>query len=160
MADDRDAIKSEMIERINSGGAWFCTRPDNYLRIGLSPSDNLIYARECVLGEGTITGGAYMFGTDWFDISFHGRWVDIYVDPDSLRYWELVYDEKSGTYRPADASALPERLAAFCRQAEQEAADGITGAFHIDGTGFTHDLVPSEERMGRKEDILAKVGLR
>ena len=77
----KEALKSEMIERIRSGGAWFTTRKDKYVKIGFSEADNCYFARECFFKDDALEGGAYSFGTDWFDISFHGKYIDIYVDP-------------------------------------------------------------------------------
>ncbi|MBQ6315512.1 MAG: hypothetical protein IKE85_01165 [Mogibacterium sp.] len=148
MADNNDLIKAQMIQAINNGGAWFSTRENNFLRIGAAGT---MLAKECILEDGRVTGNAYTFGTDWFDISMHGRWTDIYVDPDTLKVWEIDED--------TDYSKFPADLALFCREADEEALAGITGAYHIDGTGFAQNLKPSEERMGKKEDILSKVDL-
>ena len=85
MANKKEALKSGMIGNIRSGGAWFTTRKDKYVKIGFSEADNCYFARECFLKDGSLEGGAYSFGTDWFDISFHGRYIHIYADPDSGR---------------------------------------------------------------------------
>ena len=161
MANDNDRIKAEMIKGINSGGAWFSTRENNYLKIGSSGQENRLYARECVIAEdGTMTGEAYSFGTDWFDISFHGRLVDIYIDPDSLKTWDVRYDREKGTYAAGDDGAGPSgSLLAFCRDADREALSGRVKAWHIDGAGFARNLEASELRMGRKKSILSLVDI-
>ena len=143
MGKDNDRLKAEMINAINSGGAWFSTRANNYLKI--APGDGgKLYARECIVSNGEVSGKAYTFGTDWFDISFHGRLVDIYVDPDTLKVWEN--EELAGTGN----------LAAFCRQADSEALSGNIYPYHIDGAPFAENLMPSEGRMGRGGGILSK----
>lgn len=152
MAKQNDNLKSEMITRINEGGAWFSTRENNYLKIGRSGEG--LCARACVIRDGELTGSAYTFGTDWFDISFHGRLTDIYVDPDTLRKWDFRYDPERGTvYDSAEGTTPPLQLTEFCRQADQEALQGVKDAFHIDGAGFASELTPSEAKMGRTRDI-------
>lgn len=161
MAKDNDQIKAEMIKRINSGGAWFSTREQNYLKIAAGGQENSLYARECIIADdGTMTGEAYTFGTDWFDISFHGRLVDIYIDPDSLKIWDVRYDRDRGTYAAEGDGAGPSgSLLAFCRDADMEALSGSIRAYHIDGAGFARNLGASEMRMGRKKDIRSLVDI-
>ena len=147
MGKDNDRLKAEMIEAIRSGGAWFSTRDNNYLKIADSGEGGGLCARECIVKDGAVTGRAYTFGTDWFDISFHGSLVDIYVDPDTLKAWDE--DELNGSGK----------LAAFCRQADSEALSGDIHPYHIDGAPFAENLMPSEERMGRRGGILSKIGV-
>ena len=147
MGKDNDRLKAEMIEAIRSGGAWFSTRDNNYLKIADSGEGGGLCARECIVKDGAVTGRAYTFGTDWFDISFHGSLVDIYVDPDTLKVWDE--DELNGSGK----------LAAFCRQADSEALSGDIHPYHIDGAPFAENLMPSEERMGRRGGILSKIGV-
>ena len=45
MSSRKEAVKSEMIERIRGGGAWFTTRKDKYVKIGFSEADNCYFAR-------------------------------------------------------------------------------------------------------------------
>ena len=77
MKNRKEAQKSAMINSIRSEGAWFITRKDKYVKIGFSEADDCYFARECFLKDGVLEGGAYSFGTDWFDISFHGKYIDI-----------------------------------------------------------------------------------
>jgi hypothetical protein len=128
-----------MIEDIRSGGAWFVTRKDKYVKMGFSEEDGLIFARECFLKDGTLEGGAYTFGTDWFDISFHGKYIDIYADPDSFESWEVSYDPARGTRikDSDDAVGIAKRVLGFCRQADAEALAGIRNAYTIDSTNFS-----------------------
>lgn len=140
MGSKKEALKSEMIGKIRSEGAWFTTRKDKYVKIGFSEADNCYFARECFLKDGTLEGGAYSFGTDWFDISFHGRYIDIYVDPDTFRQWPVSYSAERGTIydRSEEPSGQAERMLKFCKRADREALPGITGAYEISGTNFNH----------------------
>ena len=140
MSSRKEALKSEMIEKIRSGGAWFTTRKDKYVKIGLSGADNCYFARECFFKDGGLEGGAYSFGTDWFDISFHGKYIDIYVDPDTFRSWPVSYDPEYGTrYKDGEECAgQAERMLKFCKRADMEALSGLTDAYKIDGTNFDH----------------------
>lgn len=148
MANKKEALKSGMIGNIRSGGAWFTTRKDKYVKIGFSEADNCYFARECFLKDGSLEGGAYSFGTDWFDISFHGRYIHIYADPDTFRQWPVLYRAGAGTVysRAADQaegggsglSGQAERILKFCRQADAEALAGIDAAYEINGTNFEH----------------------
>lgn len=160
MSKEQDLQKADMINRIHNGGAWFCTRKGNYLKIS-SVSEGLLYARECIVRDGTITGGAYTFSTDWFDISFHGRWIDIYIDPDTLSSWDVVRSEEGSLrFMPVTGSSYqPADLEHFCAEADREVLAGPPAAFHLDGASFTQYLAPSEERMGSRESILSKVDL-
>jgi len=186
MSGKTDKLKAEMLEKMRNGGAWFRTRKDNYLKIEFIPSDNCYYARECVImpadrssgnsieNRPGITGGAYTFGTDWFDIHFHGfggKWLDIYVDPDTLRSWEVVYDDEGGiSFEPmqsaidgaensaGDPGLPPSKLKEFCIQADHEALAGLSDTYHLDGAAFARFLAPSEERMGKLEDIIPLIG--
>ena len=136
----KEALKSEMIEKIRSEGAWFTTRKDKYVKIGFSDADNCYFARECFLKDGTLEGGAYSFGTDWFDISFHGKYIHIYADPDTFRSWPISFDAENGTrYKDGEETAgLAERIFKFCRRADKEALLGIRDAYEINGTNFDH----------------------
>lgn len=158
MSREQDLLKSEMTKQIYGSGAWFSTREDNYLKIGYSESDNRLYARECVFRDGVLTGNAYSFGTDWFDISMRGRRTDIYVDPDTLRKWEIRYDPENGTkFRSSEgASNPPVQLMNFCREADREALEGIAGAYHINSAGFAEEMQPSEAGPAKLADILKK----
>lgn len=147
MGKDNDSLKAEMISAIRSGGAWFSTRENNYLKIADSGEGGRLCARECIVNDGAVSGRAYTFGNDWFDISFHGRLVDIYVDPDTLKVWDEEELNGSG------------KLAAFCRQADSEALAGNMHPYHIDGAPFAENLMPSEARMGRKDGILSKIDI-
>ena len=89
MRNKKEALKSEMIANIRSGGAWFTTRKDKYVKIGFSESDNCYFARECFLKDGILEGGASCFGTDWFDFSFLGKDIEIYIEPGSLNVWPV-----------------------------------------------------------------------
>ena len=140
MNSKKEAIKSEMIGNIRSEGAWFTTRKDKYVKIGFSPIDNCYFARECFLKDGTLEGGAYSFGTDWFDISFHGKYIDIYVDPDTFRQWPVSCDPENGTSydKAEEPSGQAERMLKFCKRADREALLGIADAYEISGTNFDH----------------------
>ena len=140
MNSKKEALKSEMIEKIRSEGAWFTTRKDKYVKIGFSGTDNCYFARECFFKDGTLEGGAYSFGTDWFDISFHGKYIDIYADPDTFRQWPVSYIPGSGTrYKDGEECAgQAERILKFCKRADREALLGITDAYEISGTNFDH----------------------
>ena len=140
MISKKEALKSEMIEKIRSEGAWFTTRKDKYVKIGFSGTDNCYFARECFLKDGSLEGGAYSFGTDWFDISFHGKYIDIYVDPDTFRQWPVSFDPENGTsYEKAEEpSGQAERMLKFCKRADHEALLGIKDAYEISGTNFDH----------------------
>ena len=140
MISKKEAVKGEMIEKIRSEGAWFTTRKDKYVKIGFSEADNCYFARECFLKDGTLEGGAYSFGTDWFDISFHGKYIDIYVDPDTFRQWPVGYSTERGTFcdKSDDSAGQAERILKFCKRADREALLGIKGAYEINGTNFDH----------------------
>lgn len=168
MSENSDSLKKKMIDEIFSGGAWFTTRENCFIRIGGSGNDGLMYARVCIIeakpdaaADTVLRGGAYTFGTDWFDIRFHGRLVDIYVDPETLEAWDVRYDEKHGTYLNSENGRVKDgALVEFCSQADQEVlaavlnggSEGIS-AFPIDGTGFAKELPPSEKKMGRTKSI-------
>ena len=138
MRNRKDELKSTMLEHIREGGAWFTTRKDKYIKIGFSGTDNCYFARECFLKDGSTEGGAYSFGTDWFDINFHGRYIDIYVDPETFRSWPVRYDAERGTcFEDADEGAgQAGRILDFCRQADTEALVGIKSAYQIDSANF------------------------
>ncbi len=143
-----------MFEAIRNGAAWFTTRKDKYVRIGYSQEDDCYFARECFFRDGVLEGGAYSFGTDWFDISFHGRRIDIYADPDTFRCWEIFYDPQKGTYcKDRDnQSGQFKRLYEFCRRADKEALAGIRDPYEIDGTNFEVIIELSEDgKQGEKE---------
>ena len=136
----KEAVKSEMIEKIRSEGAWFTTRKDKYVKIGYSAADNCYFARECFFKESALEGGAYSFGTDWFDISFHGKYIDIYADPDTFKSWPVSFIAEKGTcYKGGEECAgQAERVLKFCMRADMEALTGIRDAYKIDGTNFDH----------------------
>ena len=140
MISKKEAVKGEMIEKIRSEGAWFTTRKDKYVKIGFSEADNCYFARECFFKDGILEGGAYSFGTDWVDISFHGKYIDIYVDPDTFRQWPVGYSTERGTFcdKSDDSAGQAERILKFCKRADREALLGIKGAYEINGTNFDH----------------------
>ena len=140
MISKKEVVKGEMIEKIRSEGAWFTTRKDKYVKIGFSEADNCYFARECFFKDGILEGGAYSFGTDWFDISFHGKYIDIYVDPDTFRQWPVGYSTERGTFcdKSDDSAGQAERILKFCKRADREALLGIKGAYEINGTNFDH----------------------
>ena len=140
MKNTKEELKSGMIEKIRNGGAWFTTRKDRYVKIGFSSPDNCYFARECFLKDGTLEGGAYSFGTDWFDISFHGRYIHIYADPDTFRQWPVSYSDEWGTWydKDEDPAGQAERMLKFCTRADREALLGITDVYEISGTNFDH----------------------
>ena len=137
-----------MLESIRNGGAWFNTRQDKFIKIGYSETDNCYFARECFLKDGGLDGGAYSFGTDWFDISFHGRYIDIYVDPETFKSWPIRYDAERGTlYENTDEGVgQGERILEFCKQADKEALEGITRSFQIDSANFDAVMQLSEQK--------------
>ena len=176
MADNNDFIKADMIERINSGGAWFRTRENNYLKIARSDTDASMYALACAVkraGDGGASGsegavncdaGAYSFGTDWFDISFHGKLIDIYVDPDTLQRWDIVFGEELQLRSEDGRLENASKLALFCKQADSEIREAMESgtalkAFQIDGAGFAQELEPSEPKMGRRKSIFSLVDI-
>ena len=136
----KEAVKSEMIEKIRGEGAWFTTRKDKYVKIGFSAADNCYFARECFFNEGALEGGAYSFGTDWFDISFHGKYIEIFADPDTFKSWPVSWTAENGTrYKDgAECAGQAERMLKFCKRADREALMGISDAYKIDGTNFDH----------------------
>lgn len=138
MKNRKEAQKSAMINSIRSEGAWFITRKDKYVKIGFSEADDCYFARECFLKDGVLEGGAYSFGTDWFDISFHGKYIDIYVDPDTFKEWPVLWSTEKGTrYESKDECAgRAKRVLDFCTQADAEALAGIRDAYQINGTNF------------------------
>ena len=135
---ENNPLQAEMLNAIRDGGAWFSTRKDHYVKIGYNRTDNCYYARECNLKDGSLEGGAYSFGTDWFDISFHGIYIDIYADADTFRKWNVWYDAEKGTCfkEPAEVMEQAKRVVEFCREADAEALAGITGEYQISGTNF------------------------
>ena len=148
MNNKKEILKSEMLEKIRTGAAWFTTRPDFFIMIGYDETDKCYCARECEFRDGRLEGGAYTFGTDWFDISFHGRYIDIYVDPETFRRWPVFYDAERGTrYEDADQCAgQAERVLKFCRQADREALAGGLDAYKIDGANFAHIIELSDNK--------------
>lgn len=134
----KDLMKQEMLEKIKNGGAWFRTRENNYVKIGYSQADDLLYARECFIKDGTLEGGAYTFGMDWFDISFHGRYIDIYANAETFCVWDVWYDPEKGTCYKAENDRMEKakRVFAFCKQADAEALAGGLHPYIIDGTNF------------------------
>lgn len=152
-ADPNDLLKQEMLAAIFHGGAWFSTRNNNYLKIAFNETDGCLYARECMIKDGTLEGGAYTFGTDWFDIYFHGRYIDIYTNPETFKRWKVWYDAERGTCysAPADQMERAKRLVAFCRQADEEALAGGLKAYHISSADFAKVIELSEERLESEE---------
>ncbi|MDO5139774.1 MAG: hypothetical protein Q4D71_15120 [Oscillospiraceae bacterium] len=146
MSSKKEALKSEMIGKIRGGGTWFTTRKDKYVKIGFSQPDNCYFARECFMNDSTLEGGAYSFGTDWFDISFHGKYIDIYVDPDTFRQWPVSYTRERGTRfdKTEETTGLAERMLEFCKRADLEALSGIRDAYQINGTNFDHIISVKE----------------
>ena len=142
------ALQREMLERIRSGGAWFTTRKDKYLKITYSETDNCYFARECFMKKGTLEGGAYSFGTDWFDINFHGKYIDIYVDPETFRKWAVSYDPARGTlYEDADECVgMAKRMLDFCKEADAEALAGSLIAYKIDSANFDNVMELSSDK--------------
>ena len=140
MIGKNDALKSAMIEKIRGEGAWFTTRKDKYVKIGFSGTDNCYFARECFFQDGALEGGAYSFGTDWFDISFHGKYIEIFADPDTFKSWPVSWTAENGTrYKDgAECAGQAERVLKFCKRADFEALQGTPDAFKIDGTNFDH----------------------
>ena len=135
---EAEKLKIEMLEKIRSGGAWFSTRSDKFIKIAYSNADDCYYARECFLKDGTLEGGAYTFGTDWFDIYFHKRNIDIYADADSFQTWDVWYDPEKGTCfkAPDDKKEQAKRVFEFCKQADGEALAGGLKPYKIDSTNF------------------------
>lgn len=136
---DKDVLRKEMLDKIRSSGAWFCTGTDRFVKIIFSKEDNCYFARECFRkDDGSLEGGAYSFGTDWFDISFHGKHVDIYADADSFRDWDISHDEgkSGGDDGPDDKEDTAERLLEFCKEADAEVRAGDPPAYRISGTNF------------------------
>ena len=140
MIGKKDALKSAMIEKIRGEGAWFTTRKDKFVKIGFSGTDKCYFARECFFKDGALEGGAYSFGTDWFDISFHGKYIEIFADPDTFRSWPVSWTAENGTrYKDgAECAGQAERVLKFCKRADFEALQGTPDAFKIDGTNFDH----------------------
>lgn len=142
-----EMLKREMLEKIKEFGAWFSTRKDNYLKIGYSETDNSYFARECILKDGGLEGGAYSFGTDWFDISFHGKYVELFADPDTFKRWDIIYDREKGTcYKDADGGVgMGKRVLDFCKGADEEALKGGLNPYRIDRAAFAETIELSEE---------------
>lgn len=131
---DKEKLREEMLDRIRAGGAWFCTGTDRYTKIGYSKEENCYYARECFLKNGQLDGGAYTFGTDWFDISMRGRHTDIYADADTFKSWDIEPDlSHSGAAKTGGAAR---GLIDFCRTADDEAMKGGLDAYRISSTNF------------------------
>lgn len=142
-----EMLKRDMLDKIKELGAWFCTRPDNYLKIGYSETDDCYFARECVLKDGGLVGGAYSFGTDWFDISFHGKYIEMFADPETFKRWDIYYDKDKGTcFRDSDGAAgMAGRMLEFCREADEDALRGGLNPYHIDRAAFAETIELSEE---------------
>ena len=147
MESRKEVMKRGMVDKIRKVGTWFCTRKDKYVKIGFSEPDDSYFARECFLADGGLQGGAYSFGTDWFDISFHGKYIDIYADPDTFKVWPVSYSSERGTHfeKSDERDARAERMLEFCKQADAEALAGITDPYHINGTNFEHLRNTKEE---------------
>lgn len=132
---NKEKQRKEMLDRIRAGGAWFVTGTDRYTKIGYSKEDNCYFARECFLENGGLKGGAYTFGTDWFDISFHGRYIDIYADAETFKNWDIEADaSKDGDVEGTNDLAM--RLLDFCREADEEALNTDIEAYRINSTNF------------------------
>ena len=146
----KEKLQHEMLEKIRNGGAWFTTRKDRFIKIGYSKPDNCYFARECFFIDGRLEGGAYTFGTDWFDINFHGKYIDIYVDPETFRRWKVWYEPGKGVRYEAEPKdkEQAERIYTFCRQADAEALSGaLTGeldAYKIDSANFSNIIELSD----------------
>ena len=138
MQKDKELLQHEMLESIRNGGAWFTTWKDKFIKIEYSKADDCYFARECFKVEGGLEGGAYTFGTDWFDINFHGRNIDIYVDPASFRRWPVSYDAVRGTfYDSEECIGMAERVLRFCKLADREALAGGLDPYKISGANFS-----------------------
>ena len=135
---EANQLQAEMMERIIDGGAWFTTGRDKYVKIGLSKLDGCYFARECDLKDGAMEANAYSFGTDWFDISFHGKYIDLYADADTFKVWEVWYEKEKGTrYKSAYKSIdIAKRVVEFCKLADEEILSGIDNPYLITGTNF------------------------
>ena len=135
---EKDTRRKEMLDKILKDGAWFCVGQDRFVKIGFSKEDNCYFARECFRKNGGLQGGAYTFGTDWFDISFHGKYIDIYADAETFKHWDISYDAgKTLESEPVDDKEdTAERLLEFCRAADAEVMEGDPAAYRIDGTNF------------------------
>ena len=135
---EANILQAEMMENILGGGAWFATGREKYIKIGYSKTDGCYFARECELKNGTMECKAYSFGTDWFDISFHGKYIDIYSDPDTFKTWEVWYDEDKGTQSKSNYKSIEiaKRIVDFCEEADLEALTGIENPYVISGTNF------------------------
>ena len=131
---NKEKLQKEMLDKIRAGGAWFCTGTDRYTKIGYSRENNCYFARECFLKDGGLEGGAYSFGTDWFDISIRGRHTDIYADADTFKSWDIEADPESGDNK--DDAVASRGLIEFCRDADAEALAGIDDAYRISSTNF------------------------
>lgn len=145
---EKEKLRKEMHDRILNEGAWFCVGQDRFVKIGFSKEDNCYFARECFRKDGGLQGGAYSFGTDWFDISFHGKYIDIYADAETFKDWGIKHDiNKTGDdseMGEQDDTAM--RLLDFCREADAEVMAGDPHAYSISGTNFDKIL---EIRHGR-----------
>lgn len=145
---EKDKLRKEMLDRILNEGAWFKVGQDRFVKIGYSKEDNCYFARECFRKNGGLQGGAYSFGTDWFDISFHGKYIDIYADAETFKDWNISHDSaRTG----ADGEAVStedtaQRILDFCREADAEVMEKDPAAYSISGTNFDKIL---EIRSGR-----------
>lgn len=144
---ESNKLQAEMMDAIRSGAAWFTTGKDKFVKIGYSKVDGCYFARECNLKDGSLEGGAYSFGTDWFDISFHGKRIDIYTDPETFKRWDVLYDPVKGTAMKGvkDAVSIEARILEFCKQADREALAGNLEPFVISGTNFDKVIQLSED---------------
>ena len=145
--ESREMLRRDMLDKIKELGAWFCTRPGNYLKIGYSEQDKCYFARECILKDGGLSGGAYSFGTDWFDISMHGKYTEIFADPETFRRWDICYDKERGTcFSESDgATGMAKRVLDFCKEADEDALRGGLNPYHIDRAAFAETIELSEE---------------
>lgn len=133
-----EALKRDMLEAITSGGCWFCTRKNKYVKIGYDEVDGVIFARECHLKDDGMEGGAYTFAMDWFDLSVRPRSIDIYADAESFESWDIWYDSQNGTCNKTreDGRDPSLRLINFCARADQEALAGLPRYYTINSTNF------------------------
>ncbi len=141
--EGNEMLRREMLDSINQGGAWFIVPNKVLVKIGRDPASGLLFARECRFKDDVLECSAYSFGTDWFDISFHGPYIDIFADAESFQRWDIWYDTSKGTLsKTRDDGKEPSlRLVEFCTQADKEALSGTTNPYIISGTNFSKIIV-------------------
>ena len=141
---EANKLQAEMMDNIREAGAWFDIGREKYVKIEYSEIDNLYLARECDLKKKDMEAKAYTFGSDWFDISFHGKYIDIYADADTFKKWEIWYEPGKGTQSKSSYKSLDigKRIIEFCTKADSEALSGPSPCYEISGTNF--DLLASK----------------